>query len=62
MEYSTIFHNISFTIFFDLEEIFFENFNNSENNLINVELTKVLRCHKLKANVNCDFLNFVIPF
>jgi hypothetical protein len=28
--------------FFDLEEIIFENFNNSENNVISVELAKVL--------------------
>jgi hypothetical protein len=36
----TIFlHNI----FFDLEEIIFENFNISENNIIGVELAKVLR-------------------
>jgi hypothetical protein len=30
------------TIFFDLEEIKFENFNNSENNIIGVKLAKVL--------------------
>jgi hypothetical protein len=33
---------LSFTIFSDLEEINFENFNNSENNIISVELAKVL--------------------
>jgi hypothetical protein len=33
---------LSFTIFFDLEEIKFENFNISENNIISVELAKVL--------------------
>jgi hypothetical protein len=33
---------MSFTIFFDLEEIIFQNFNNFENNIINVELAKVL--------------------
>jgi hypothetical protein len=33
---------ISFTIFFDLEEIIFENFNISENNIISVKLAKVL--------------------
>jgi hypothetical protein len=33
----------SFIIFFDLEEIIFENFNIFENNIINVELAKVLR-------------------
>ncbi len=33
---------MSFTIFFDLEEIIFENFNISENNIISVELAKVL--------------------
>ncbi len=33
----------SFTIFFDLEEIKIENFNISENNIISVELAKVLR-------------------
>jgi hypothetical protein len=33
----------SFTIFFDLEEIKFENFNISENNIISVEPAKVLR-------------------
>ncbi len=33
---------LSFTIFFDLEEIIFENFNISENNIISVELAKVL--------------------
>jgi hypothetical protein len=32
----------SFTIFFDLEKITFEIFNISENNLISVELAKVL--------------------
>jgi hypothetical protein len=31
-----------FTIFFDLEEIFFENFNISENNITSVELAKVI--------------------
>jgi len=34
---------LSFTIFFDLEEIIFENFNISENNIITVELAKVSR-------------------
>jgi len=34
---------LSFIIFFDLEEIIFENFNIFENNIINVELAKVLR-------------------
>jgi hypothetical protein len=33
----------SFTTFFDLEEIIFENFNIYENNIISVELAKVLR-------------------
>jgi hypothetical protein len=33
---------ISFTISFDLEQIIFENFNISENNVISVELAKVL--------------------
>jgi len=33
---------LSFRIFFDLEEINFEIFNNSENNIISVELAKVL--------------------
>jgi hypothetical protein len=40
-----IFLNIryfSFTIFFDLEEIIFENIKISENNIISVELAKVL--------------------
>jgi hypothetical protein len=37
-KYSQLF----FTIFFDLEEIIFENVNISEINIINVELTKVL--------------------
>jgi hypothetical protein len=32
----------TFTIFCDLEEIIFENFNISENNIINLELAKVL--------------------
>jgi hypothetical protein len=37
---------LSFTIvFFNLEEIIFENFNISENNIFNVELAKVLRYH-----------------
>jgi hypothetical protein len=40
----------SFTIFFDLEEIIFENFNIFENNIINVELAKVLRYDKLVLN------------
>jgi hypothetical protein len=35
-------HYLSFTIFFDLEEIIFENFNISENNIISVELAKAL--------------------
>ncbi len=34
--------NSNFTIFFDLEELIFENFNISENNIISVELAKVL--------------------
>jgi hypothetical protein len=34
---------LSFTIFFDLEEIFFENFNIFENNIISVKLAKVLK-------------------
>jgi hypothetical protein len=39
--FTTVF---SFTIyFFDVEEIIFENFNISENNIISVELAKVLR-------------------
>jgi len=33
----------SFTIFFDLEDIIFENFKVSENNIISDELGKVLR-------------------
>jgi hypothetical protein len=33
---------LSFTIFFDLGEIIFENFNISKNNIISVELAKVL--------------------
>ncbi len=33
----------SFTVFFDLEEIIFEIFNISENNIISIELAKVLR-------------------
>jgi hypothetical protein len=33
---------LSFTIFFDLEEIVFENFNIFENNIISVKLAKVL--------------------
>jgi len=33
----------SSTIFFGLGEIIFENFNISENNIINVELAKALR-------------------
>jgi len=33
---------LSFTIFSDLEEIKFENFNISENNIISVQLAKVL--------------------
>ncbi len=33
----------SFTVFLDLEKIIFENFNISENNIISVELAKVLR-------------------
>jgi len=42
MEYFKIFI-IFLHIFFDLEEIIFENFNISENNIINVELAKVLK-------------------
>jgi hypothetical protein len=33
---------LSFTIFFDLEEIIFENLNNSKNNIVSVKLAKVL--------------------
>ncbi len=33
---------LSFTIFFDLEKIKFENFNIFENNIISIELAKVL--------------------
>jgi len=33
----------SFKIFFDLEKIILENFNISENDIISVELAKVLR-------------------
>jgi hypothetical protein len=33
----------SFTIFFELEELFFEFFNISKNNIISVQLAKVLR-------------------
>jgi len=33
---------LSFTIFFDLEEIIFENFNISENNIMSVEFAKVV--------------------
>jgi hypothetical protein len=35
-------HYFSSQYFFDLEEMIFENFNISENNVINVELAKVL--------------------
>jgi hypothetical protein len=35
-------HSYPSQYFFDLEEIVFENFNNSENNMISVELAKVL--------------------
>jgi hypothetical protein len=40
----------SFTnlFFFDLEEISFENFNISENNIIRVELAKVLGCLSIR--------------
>jgi hypothetical protein len=34
---------VSFTIFYDLEEIIFENFDISENDIISVESAKVLR-------------------
>jgi len=42
MEYFKIF-TISFTIFFDLEEIIKKNFNIFENNIISVEFGQVLR-------------------
>jgi len=45
---------LSFTIFFDLEKIIFENFNISENNIISVELakgiTKLQQIAKLPLN------------
>jgi hypothetical protein len=53
-------------IFFDLEEIIFENFNISENNIISVKLAKVLLGYvfvefplKLMFDVMCSCLNFV---
>jgi hypothetical protein len=42
MKYSKIFTIILHNYFFELEEIIFENFNISENNIISVELAKVL--------------------
>jgi hypothetical protein len=42
MEYFKIFTTSLHNIFFDLEEIIFENFNIFENNIISVELAKVL--------------------
>jgi hypothetical protein len=42
VEYFKIFTIISFTIFFDVEEIISEIFNISENNIISFELAKVL--------------------
>jgi len=33
---------LSYTIFFDLEEIILENFNISESNIVSIELAKVL--------------------
>ncbi len=43
MEYFKIFTIFFHNIFFDLEGIIFENLNIFENNIINVELAKVLR-------------------
>jgi hypothetical protein len=34
--------NSNFTIFFDLEEVIFDNFNISENNIISVKLANIL--------------------
>jgi hypothetical protein len=42
MEYFKIFIIILHNYFVDLEEIIFEKFNNSANNVISVELAKVL--------------------
>jgi hypothetical protein len=43
LNYSLVsFNNFFFFFFFDLEEIIFEHFNNFENNIISVELAKVL--------------------
>jgi hypothetical protein len=39
-------------MFFDLEKIIFENFNIFENNIISVELAKVLRYDKLVLNLS----------
>jgi hypothetical protein len=47
MAYSEIFTIFLHNNFFDLEEIFFENFNIFENNIISVELAKVLRYQPL---------------
>jgi len=40
--YIYIYSLLSFTIFFDLNEIISENFNISKNNIISVELAKIL--------------------
>jgi len=66
MEYS--YHSLfSFTIFFDLKEITLEIFNIYENNIINVELAKVLKYYNIKPNwvkneaiVMCFHPNWVI--
>jgi hypothetical protein len=41
---------LSFTTFFDLEEIIFENFNFSENNIVSVKLAKVLTYYRVLLN------------
>jgi hypothetical protein len=42
-------------MFFDLEEIIFENFKKIENNIINVELAKVLGYQVDMKHIKCPF-------
>jgi hypothetical protein len=44
-----------------LEEIIFENFNNFENNIISVELAKVLRVPSIETNVTLVLLIWYLP-
>ncbi len=58
MKYSLL----SFKIFFDFEKIIFENFNISENNIISVQLAKVLLGYLPTGEYNSFLGNFLECF